>query len=158
MEFKISKKWNCIKTFDELRSDAKFIFIGKGWENLTPRIVLNTPINGIDCIEISYDRFGLKNGSECVFSENWGEGIEDSSKDVETFLCEFLKKESAFDLFIKKSKLIELTPECIKYWAKKAIDEGTSFKPCVEAYLEREAKSNSFEKTEVRGAKKNKNK
>lgn len=59
---------------------------------------------------------------------------------------------------MKKSKLIELTPECIKYWAKRAIDEGTSFKPCVEAILEREATYNSFEKTAVRGTKKNKNK
>lgn len=96
--FKISTAWDCIKTFDELVSDAKFIFIGKGWENLTPRIVLNKPINGIDCIEISYDKFGLKNGGECVFSENWGEGIEDSSKNVETFLREFLEREGAVDI------------------------------------------------------------
>lgn len=59
---------------------------------------------------------------------------------------------------MKKSKRIELSDDCIKYWAKRAIDEGTSFKPCVEAYLEREATSNSFEKTAVRGTKKNKNK
>ena len=55
-------------------------------------------------------------------------------------------------------KLIELSDACVKYWAKKAIDEGTSFKPFVEAHLEREATSNSFEKTAVRGTKKNKNK
>ena len=58
----------------------------------------------------------------------------------------------------KQSKRIELSAECIKYWAKKAIDEGTSFKPFVEAHLERESTSNSFEKTAVRGSKKNKNK
>jgi len=59
---------------------------------------------------------------------------------------------------MKKSKLLHLSDDCIKYFAKKAIDEGTSFKPFVEAHLEREATSNSFEKTAVRGTKKNKNK
>lgn len=96
--FKISTAWDCIKTFDELVADAKFIFIGKGWINLTPRLVLKTPINGIDCIEISYDNKGLTNGGECVFSENWGDQIEDSSKDVVTFLREFLEREGAVDI------------------------------------------------------------
>ena len=96
--FKISTAWDCIKTFDELVADAKFIFIGKGWINLTPRLVLKTPINGIDCIEISYDNKGLTNGGECVFSENWGDQIEDSSKDVVTFLSEFLEREGAVDI------------------------------------------------------------
>lgn len=50
---------------------------------------------------------------------------------------------------MKKSKRIELTDDCIKYWAKKAIDEGSNFKAYVERYLEHEA---------VRLAKKNKNK
>lgn len=36
----------------------------------------------------------------------------------------------------KKSKRIELTENTIKYLAKKAIDEGTSFKPYVEQILE----------------------
>ena len=37
---------------------------------------------------------------------------------------------------MKKSKRIELTPNTIKYLAKKAIDEGASFKPYVESILE----------------------
>lgn len=37
---------------------------------------------------------------------------------------------------MKKSKRIELTENTIKYLAKKAIDEGTSFKPYVEQLLE----------------------
>lgn len=37
---------------------------------------------------------------------------------------------------MKKSKRIELTENTIKYLAKKAIDEGTSFKPYVESILE----------------------
>ncbi len=96
--FKISTAWDCIKTFEELVADAKFIFIGKGWINLTPKLVLKTPINGIDCIEISYDNKGLTNGGECVFSENWGDQIEDSSKDIATFLREFLEREGAVDI------------------------------------------------------------
>ena len=41
---------------------------------------------------------------------------------------------------MKQSKRLELSAECIKYWAKKAIDEGKSFKPFVEAHLEDVAK------------------
>jgi len=37
---------------------------------------------------------------------------------------------------MKKNKRIELTENTIKYLAKKAIDEGTSFKPYVESILE----------------------
>jgi len=55
-------------------------------------------------------------------------------------------------------KLLDLSDECVKTLSKKAIDENTNFKLLAQAILEREATSNSFEKTEVRGAKKNKNK
>jgi hypothetical protein len=41
---------------------------------------------------------------------------------------------------MKQSKRIELSAECIKYWAKKAIDDGTNFKQLVEAHLEDAAK------------------
>jgi len=41
---------------------------------------------------------------------------------------------------MKQSKRLELSAECIKYWAKKAIDEGTNFKQLVEAHLEETAK------------------
>ena len=37
---------------------------------------------------------------------------------------------------MKRSKRIELTENTIKYLAKKAIDEGTSFKPYVESILD----------------------
>ncbi len=43
---------------------------------------------------------------------------------------------------MKKSKRIELTENAIKYLAKKAIDEGTSFKPYVESILESLANTN----------------
>lgn len=36
----------------------------------------------------------------------------------------------------RKSKRIELTLECIKYFAKKAIDNNSTFKPFVEKILE----------------------
>jgi hypothetical protein len=41
---------------------------------------------------------------------------------------------------MKQSKRLELSAECIKYWAKKAIDEGTNFKQLVETHLEDAAK------------------
>jgi len=55
-------------------------------------------------------------------------------------------------------KLLDLTNNCVKTLSKRAIDENTNFKLYAQAILEREATSNSFEKTAVRGTKKNKNK
>ena len=79
----ISVKWDCIKTFDELVLDANLVFV---YENSNPMIVLKTPINGIDCIEISQDRYGLVNGSEAVFNHQWGDKIIDSSHEIVEFI------------------------------------------------------------------------
>ena len=51
----------------------------------------------------------------------------------QTFMGNYLTKKLKN---MKKSKRIELTENTIKYFAKKAIDEGTSFKPYVESVLE----------------------
>lgn len=69
---------------------------------------------------------------------------------------------------MKKSKRIELSEECIMHISIEAIHRKTNFKKYVEEFLERmrfgqydftpNPTSNSFEKTAVRGAKKNKNK
>lgn len=40
----------------------------------------------------------------------------------------------------RKSKRIELSAECIRYFAKKAIDNDSTFKPYVESLLESIAK------------------
>ena len=58
----------------------------------------------------------------------------------------------------KMKKLLDLSETCVKTLSKRAIDENTNFKLLAQAILEREATSNSFEKTAVRGTKKNKNK
>jgi hypothetical protein len=55
-------------------------------------------------------------------------------------------------------KLLDLTDNCVKTLSKRAIDDNTNFKLYAQAILEREATSNSFEKTAVHGTKKNKNK
>ena len=55
-------------------------------------------------------------------------------------------------------KLLDLSEMCVKTLSKRAIDENTNFKLYAQAILEREATSNSFEKTAVRWTKKNKNK
>lgn len=55
-------------------------------------------------------------------------------------------------------KLLDLSEECVKTLSKRAIDENTDFKNLAQVILERESKSNGFEKTKVRGQKKNKNK
>ena len=97
----ISKNWDCIKTFDELLNDAKFIFVGNGNDFLLPRIVLNTPINEINCIQIDYDRYGLINGAECIFNHEWGKLITDSSINCKEFIIKFLEHEGCIDLLIK---------------------------------------------------------
>jgi hypothetical protein len=58
----------------------------------------------------------------------------------------------------KIKKLLDLSDNCVKTLSKRAIDENTNFKLYAQAILEREATSNNFEKTAVRGTKKNKNK
>ena len=93
--FKISRAWDCIKSFDELISDAKFIFSHNGHKGKRPRIVLNTPIEGYDCIEIDYDRYGLTTNGVTKFDTNWGEGITDSSKDCIGFIKDFIIAEGA---------------------------------------------------------------
>lgn len=55
-------------------------------------------------------------------------------------------------------KLLDLSGNCVKTLSKRAIDENTDFKNLAQAILEREANPNCFEKTKVRGTKKNKNK
>jgi predicted DNA binding CopG/RHH family protein len=44
---------------------------------------------------------------------------------------------------MKRSKRIELTENTIKYLAKKAIDEGLTFKTYIEQLLERLANNNN---------------
>lgn len=53
-------------------------------------------------------------------------------------------------------KLLDLSDNCVKTLSKRAIDDNTNFKLYAQAILEREAISNSFEKTEVRGQKRTK--
>ena len=53
-------------------------------------------------------------------------------------------------------KLLDLSETCVKTLSKRAIDENTNFKLLAQAILEREAITNSFEKTEVRGQKRTK--
>lgn len=79
----ISKNWDCIRSFDELVEDAKFVFVV---EKSNPFLVLNTKINGIDCIEISQDRYGLINDAECVFNDHFANSILDSSCDIVEFI------------------------------------------------------------------------
>lgn len=53
-------------------------------------------------------------------------------------------------------KLLDLSDNCVKTLSKRAIDENTNFKLLAQAILEREAITNSFEKTAVRGQKRTK--
>jgi len=96
--FKISPAWDCIKSFDELVADARFIFSNDGHKGKRPRIVLREAINGIDCIEIDHDRYGLITNGETKFNEAWGEHITDSSQDYIGFIKSFLIGAGAGDI------------------------------------------------------------
>ena len=99
--FKISQNWNCIKSLDELIADAKFIFTNGLYKGRRPRIVLFTPIDGFNCIEIDYDKDGLITNGVSVFDDNWGKRISDSSAEIVKFIKTFLIREKA-DGFIKE--------------------------------------------------------
>jgi len=98
--FKISRSWDCIKSIEELIADAKFIFNHNGHKGKRPRIVLNTPIDGYDCIEIDYDRYGLITNGVQNFDSNLGETITDSSKDCIGFIRKFLIWEGVQDFIL----------------------------------------------------------
>lgn len=92
MEIPQSQNWSCLKSIDELIEDAKFVFINSGYKGYRPMIVLNTPINGYDCIEIDYDRYGVIDNGCTRFSNSWGDKIKDSSVNVREFIIDFLIK------------------------------------------------------------------
>jgi len=99
-EFKISQNWGCVKSLEELLADAKFMFNRKGGvRQRRPMIVLNTPIvDNLDCIEIDYDRYGLKTNGITNFNDTWGECILDSTKNYNKFIREYLVADGAPDL------------------------------------------------------------
>jgi geranylgeranyl pyrophosphate synthase len=66
---------------------------------------------------------------------DWFDKYQFEAKNANDLLAENIKLKKIIEK-MKKSKRIELTENTIKYLAKKAIDEGTSFKPYVESILE----------------------
>lgn len=94
----ISSNWDCVKSFQWLCENAKFIFSHKSYSGERPKIVLKEPINEIDCIEIGYDRYGVMAVADTNFGPGWGNAIEDSSKDIVGFLKDWLIKDGATDL------------------------------------------------------------
>lgn len=98
--FKISQNWDCIKSLDELINDAKFIFQNDGYKGRRPRIVLNSPIDGFDVIELDYDRYGLTTNAIAKFNTQWGESITDSSKEVTKFIEQFLRDENLTEFIL----------------------------------------------------------
>ncbi len=100
IKFKISPNWGSKITLDELIAESKFIFIQEG-KSLLPRIVIATPIEGINCFEIDYDRYGLTVGGLSFFNHEWGKTIKDSSKDCVGFLKQFLQDEGISEFIIE---------------------------------------------------------
>lgn len=97
--FAISPNWGSILSIEYLISNGKFVFSNVGHKGVRPRIVLKEPVNGVDCFEIGYDRYGLIIESECVFSGSLGAQIEDSSKYIASFIRKFLITDGATEHF-----------------------------------------------------------
>lgn len=73
MKFKVSKKWDFPKTLEELLADAKMGFFGASYDKGRPCIVLNTPIDGMDCISLSNHADGLIVSSVGKFKKKFAE-------------------------------------------------------------------------------------
>ena len=95
---KVSTNWDCIKSFQWMCENAKFIFSHKSYKGERIKIVVNEPIEKFDCFEIGYDRYGVTTNADTVFSSGWGEMIEDSSKEIVEYIKEYLKREGVSDL------------------------------------------------------------
>lgn len=97
-KFKISPNWDCVKNLEELIADSRFCFSDNGHHGKRPKIVLNTEVNGVDCVVVGYDRHGLMIVGDTKFGDNWGKTITNSSKDVEKFIEDFLISDGAADI------------------------------------------------------------
>lgn len=97
---KISRNWGNIKSFQWMVENARFIFSHKSYGGERIKIVVNEKIEGMDCFEIGYDRYGLTEKACTIFSNGWGSAIEDSSKEIVAYIKEYLIQDGASDLII----------------------------------------------------------
>lgn len=95
---KISPNWDCLKSFEWMVSNSKFIFSHKSYKGERIKIVLTEPIERYDCFEIGYDRYGITVNADTVFSSGWGSMIEDSSKEVVAYVKDYLIREGAYSI------------------------------------------------------------
>lgn len=95
---KVSKNWDCIKSFQWMCENAKFIFSHKSYGGERIKVVIKEPIEKFDCFEIGYDRWGIKVKADTIFNNGWGNMIEDSSKDIIGYIKEYLIKDGASHL------------------------------------------------------------
>lgn len=98
----VSKKWYCVKSFQWMCENARFVFtydIGEGEELM---LVTKDDIEGMDCFEIGNDRYGVIDGGCCKFNETLGNQIKDSSRDVVPFIKAYMIRSNALDLIIEK--------------------------------------------------------
>ncbi|MES2620187.1 MAG: hypothetical protein V4615_04975 [Bacteroidota bacterium] len=97
----VSKNWDCIKSFQWMCENAIFIFSHKAYGNERIVIVLKEPLDGYDCFEIGYGRYGVIIKADIVFSAAWGHMINDSSKEIVKYIKDYLLREGASDLIVK---------------------------------------------------------
>lgn len=93
---KISSNWDCIKSFQWMVENARFVFthLSSGGERL--KLVVHEPIiDKFDCFEIGNDRYGVITKADTQFSSGWGGMIEDSSKEIIPFIKDYLIRQGA---------------------------------------------------------------
>jgi hypothetical protein len=92
----ISPNWSCRFSNEELKERTEFVFQFDGFWDNRPILKLREPIEGMDLIQIDYDYGGLVNGSEGRFHAAFdGKHIKDLSKDIDSFVYDFLIREGA---------------------------------------------------------------
>jgi hypothetical protein len=96
MKIKISENWHCILSYEELKERSEFVFKFSGtlWEG-APILKLREHLETMDLIQISYDYHGIVNGSTGRFSKYDGPYIFDLSKDIDSFIHQWLESEGA---------------------------------------------------------------
>lgn len=92
MKLKQSKNWTLKMPLEKVIEGARFAFIGNIDRKRRPFIVLNQTFEGINCIGIDVDKYGVVDNSVMEFSHSVGEGIEDSGANVLAFIADWLRR------------------------------------------------------------------
>jgi hypothetical protein len=91
MKLKQSNNWGLQMSLQQVIENASFAFIGDIDRKRRPFIVLRQPFEGINCIGIDVDKYGVVENSVMEFSHSVGDGIEDLGANVSVFIADWLR-------------------------------------------------------------------